>query len=108
MCIIGQDLGRPFRRDRATEEIAKRKPVRITGDNDGTQPRKCLVLDTPIRKWYEARKDFVDDWWKASRPPPGSETMGIGKSVHTWENNAEVLLDSGASRDFGDERMVLP
>jgi hypothetical protein len=67
-----------------------------------------MVLNCPIRRWDEKRRDFVDfdDWHKLAGPPPGAETLGIGPGLAEWEVNAEVLLDSGASRDFVNKRTV--
>jgi hypothetical protein len=45
-------------------------------------------------------------WYKLAGPPPGTDTVGIGPELAAWEVNAEVLLDSGASRDFVNKRTV--
>ena len=86
--------------------------VVITADNDGPRQNRCLVLDAPIRGWDCQLGDFArnrdvdeeDRMWKLAGPAPLSDTMGIGKTVYEWELNAEALLDSGASRDFVNER----
>jgi hypothetical protein len=90
MYIGGSDPRRPFKR-----KVVEEKPVRVTGGSDGATIRKCMVLNSPIRRWDESHRDFVDfdDWWKPAGPPPGTDTLGIGPRLAAWEVNAEILLD---------------
>jgi hypothetical protein len=110
MCIGNSNPRKPYQRNMGNDT-----PVRVTGDNDEATIRKCMVLDCPIRRWDESRhqtsgnsrRDFVDVRGKLAGPPPGTDTLGIGPGLAAWEVNAEVLLDSGASRDFVNKRTVM-
>ena len=74
-----------------------------------------MVLHCPIRRRDESqhqtsghsRRDFVDVRGKLAGPPPRADTLGIGPALAAWEVNAEVVLDSGASRDFVSKRTVM-
>mgnify|MGYP000311591874 CR=1 FL=1 len=94
-----------------TKTKAENNDVVITAKNDGPRQHKCLMLDAPVREWDYQLIDFnrdrdvseEDRLWKVAGPPPGADTMGIGRTVYEWELNAEALIYSGASRDFVNE-----
>jgi hypothetical protein len=61
------------------------------------QSRKCVVLDTPMRLWQERQKELNAEAF----PLPH-----LSATILKWEGNFEVLVDSGASRDFVNEATV--